>query len=63
MLGANLLVAATDDEETAARLGAVCGREGAAVGANWAFAPSSTSTTISATPSRTPGPSAPIPTG
>jgi beta-N-acetylhexosaminidase len=32
-------VAATDDEEHAYRLGLVAGREGAAVGCNWAFAP------------------------
>lgn len=32
-------VAATDDEEQARRLGLVAGREGAAVGCNWAFAP------------------------
>lgn len=32
-------VAATDDPEQARRLGEVCGTEGAAVGANWAFAP------------------------
>ena len=38
-LGSPLAVAATDDVATAARLGEICGREGAAVGANWAFAP------------------------
>ena len=38
-IGANLLIAATDDEGMAAKLGTACGREGAAVGANWAFAP------------------------
>lgn len=32
-------VAATDDEEQAHRLGLVAGREGAAVGCNWAYAP------------------------
>ncbi|PTY07938.1 beta-phosphoglucomutase [Opitutaceae bacterium EW11] len=36
---APLGVAATDDEEHAYRLGLVCGREGRAVGCNWAFAP------------------------
>jgi beta-N-acetylhexosaminidase len=38
-LGAPMQVAATDDDSMAYRLGVVCGREGAAVGANWAFAP------------------------
>jgi beta-N-acetylhexosaminidase len=38
-LGSPLAVAATDDATTARRLGEICGREGAAVGANWAFAP------------------------
>jgi beta-N-acetylhexosaminidase len=38
-IGANLLIAATDDEGMAAKLGTACGREGGAVGANWAFAP------------------------
>lgn len=38
-LGSPLAVAATGDVAAAARLGEVCGREGAAVGANWAFAP------------------------
>jgi beta-N-acetylhexosaminidase len=37
--GTPLQVAATDDEEAAYRLGIVCGREGRAVGCNWAFAP------------------------
>lgn len=37
--GSPLQVAATDDEEHAYRLGLVCGREGAAVGCNWNFAP------------------------
>ncbi|MBU0927621.1 MAG: glycoside hydrolase family 3 protein [Spirochaetes bacterium] len=37
--GNQMQVAATDDEETAYRLGLVAGREGAAVGCNWAFAP------------------------
>lgn len=38
-LGTPMQVAATDDERMAYRLGVVCGREGAALGANWAFAP------------------------
>lgn len=38
-LGSPLAVAATGDVATASRLGEVCGREGAAVGANWSFAP------------------------
>jgi beta-N-acetylhexosaminidase len=38
-LGSQMQVAATDDDEMAYKLGTVCGREGAAVGANWAFAP------------------------
>jgi beta-N-acetylhexosaminidase len=38
-LGAPMQVAATGDDSMAYRLGVVCGREGAAVGANWAFAP------------------------
>lgn len=38
-LGTPLEVAATDEVEMAAKLGNVCGREGSAVGANWAFAP------------------------
>lgn len=38
-LGSPMQIAATDDETMAYRLGVVCGREGAAVGANWAFAP------------------------
>jgi beta-N-acetylhexosaminidase len=37
--GTPLQVAAADDEEVAYRLGVVCGREGRAVGCNWAFAP------------------------
>ena len=37
--GSPTAVAATRDVEMAARLGHVCGAEGAAVGANWAFAP------------------------
>ena len=38
-LGKPMQVAATDDVEFARRLGEVCGVEGSAVGANWAFAP------------------------
>jgi beta-N-acetylhexosaminidase len=38
-LGTPMQVAATDDDSMAYRLGVVCGREGAAMGANWAFAP------------------------
>lgn len=37
--GKQLQVAATDDEQMAYRLGTVAGREGRAVGCNWAFAP------------------------
>jgi beta-N-acetylhexosaminidase len=37
--GAPMQVAATDDIGMAAKLGTVCGREAAAVGGNWAFAP------------------------
>lgn len=37
--GSPMQVAATDDDSLAYRLGVVCGREGAAVGANWAFSP------------------------
>lgn len=39
LLDAPLGVAATDDPDMAKKLGTICGREGAAVGANWAFAP------------------------
>jgi beta-N-acetylhexosaminidase len=39
LVGANMLIAATDDAEMARKLGTACGREGAAVGGNWAFAP------------------------
>ena len=39
MLGSPTEIAATDDVKFAERLGTICGREGAAVGANWAFAP------------------------
>jgi len=38
-MGRQMLIAATDEEEQACRLGRICGREGTAVGANWAFAP------------------------
>jgi len=38
-MGSHLAVAATDKPETAARLGTICGREGASVGINWSFAP------------------------
>jgi beta-N-acetylhexosaminidase len=38
-LGCPMQVAATDDDTMAYKLGLVCGREGAAVGVNWAFAP------------------------
>jgi beta-N-acetylhexosaminidase len=38
-LGSPLEIAATDDIDMAAKLGHICGREGSAVGANWAFAP------------------------
>lgn len=38
-IGSVMQVAATDDDEMAYKLGVVCGREGAAVGCNWAFAP------------------------
>lgn len=39
LLGSPMAVAATGDAESGARLGRLCGREGRAVGANWAFAP------------------------
>ena len=38
-LGSPLEVAATGEIDMARKLGEVCGREGSAVGANWAFAP------------------------
>ncbi len=38
-MGSPMEIAATDDDSFAYRLGLVCGREGAAIGANWAFAP------------------------
>ncbi|ERK29685.1 glycoside hydrolase family 3 protein [Clostridium intestinale] len=37
--GKQMQVAATDDEDMAYKLGLVAGREGSAVGCNWAFAP------------------------
>ncbi|MCL2544640.1 MAG: glycoside hydrolase family 3 protein [Clostridia bacterium] len=39
LMGSPMTVAATDEVGFATRLGTLCGREGAAVGANWAFAP------------------------
>lgn len=39
LIGAPLQIAATNDDEMAKKLGILCAREGAAVGANWAFAP------------------------
>lgn len=39
LLGSPMQIAATSDIRTAWRLGEICGREGAAVGGNWAFAP------------------------
>ncbi len=38
-LGSPMAVGATGDDAMAYKLGLVCGREGAAVGVNWAFAP------------------------
>lgn len=38
-LGSQMQVAATNDDEMAYKLGVICGREGSAVGGNWAFAP------------------------
>lgn len=38
-MGSQMQVAATDEDEMAYKLGTVCGAEGSAVGANWAFAP------------------------
>lgn len=38
-VGPNLQIGATNDPKYAGMQGYVCGREGAAVGANWAFAP------------------------
>ncbi|MEG1426155.1 MAG: glycoside hydrolase family 3 N-terminal domain-containing protein [Oscillospiraceae bacterium] len=39
MLGSPTEIAATDNVETAKRLGRICARESSAVGGNWAFAP------------------------
>ena len=39
LMGSPMEVAATDSADMAAKLGTLCAREGAAVGANWAFAP------------------------
>ncbi len=39
LIGSPMAIAATDDAAFGQRLGTLCGREGAAVGANWAFAP------------------------
>ena len=39
MLGSPTAIAATDDVAFAQKLGMICGREGRAVGGNWAFAP------------------------
>lgn len=38
-IGSQMAVAATDDVSMAYKTGQVCGREGAALGANWSFAP------------------------
>ena len=38
-MGRQMLIAATDEEEKAYQLGKICGREGNAVGVNWAFSP------------------------
>jgi len=38
-LGRQMLVAATDKDESGYRLGKICGREGGALGFNWSFAP------------------------
>lgn len=38
-MGRQMLIAATDDNQKAYQLGKICGREGKAVGVNWAFAP------------------------
>lgn len=39
LLGSPMEIAATDDVEMASKMAEVCGAEGRAVGANWAFAP------------------------
>lgn len=38
-IGRQMLIGATDDEESAYRLGKVCGKEGASLGLNWTFSP------------------------
>ncbi len=38
-IGPNMQIGATGNPEFAGKLGYVCGREGSAIGANWAFAP------------------------
>lgn len=38
-MGRQMLIAATDDENMAYKLGTVCGKEGNALGVNWAFSP------------------------
>lgn len=38
-MGRQMLIAATGDENQAYHLGKICGREGTAAGANWAYAP------------------------
>ncbi|AIQ51287.1 glycoside hydrolase family 3 protein [Paenibacillus sp. FSL R7-0331] len=38
-VGSHMQIAATEDDSLAYKAGAVCGREGSAVGANWGFAP------------------------
>ncbi|SEV99000.1 glycoside hydrolase family 3 protein [[Clostridium] fimetarium] len=38
-MGRQMLIAATDDTRKAYQLGKICGREGKAVGVNWAFSP------------------------
>lgn len=60
MLGSPTEIAATDDVKFAERLGTICGREGAAVGANWAFAPIIDIDYNFRNPSPTPAPSVPI---
>ena len=39
LIGSPMAIAATDNIENARRLGEICGRECAAIGGNWAFAP------------------------
>lgn len=39
LMGTQMQVAATNNEEMAYKLGVICGREASAVGCNWAFAP------------------------